>query len=89
MIRNAKGAVINRVRMVLSIQMTKISGILIGISVDKIQGIDAEKKRIEDTHSTPIINLVIIGVALTRTGGKNISAISTAAAFAANIGSGI
>ena len=52
--------------------MTNISGIVIGISVDSIQGIEAEKNNISDTHNTPITNLVINGATVTNNAGKNI-----------------
>lgn len=77
--------IVNRVR---SIQMTINFGILTGISVDKIHGIKAEKKRIADTDNDAITNFVMIGAPVTSNDGKNISAISVAAALAANNGSG-
>ena len=87
--RNATGAANINVKMVLSIQMMIMSVKVIGISVDSIQGIDAEKKRIEDIDTTATTNLEIIGADVINKAGKNISAISTDMAFAVSKGSGI
>src|SRR5690625_4616182 len=76
------------VKIVRSIQMTINFGTLIGISVDKITGIVAEKNNIADTETVAITNFVISGASTTNRAGKNISAISIEAALAANIGSG-
>lgn len=75
--------------MVLSTQINKIVLILNGISVESKLGIDAEKNSTAETLVTAIVNFVIIGADVTNSVGRNISAISIAAAFAANIGSGI
>ena len=75
--------------MVLSTQINKIVLILIGISVESKLGIDAEKNSTAETLVTAIVNFVIIGADVTNSVGRNISTISIAAAFAANIGSGI
>src|SRR5699024_1691970 len=72
------------VKIVRSIHITISFGILIGISVAKIQGISAEKNRIAETDTTAIINFVIKGASTTSKDGKNISAISVAAALAAS-----
>jgi hypothetical protein len=61
---------------------------VIGISVDKIHGTSAEKKIIDDTETTPITNLVTSAASAASKAGRNISAIPTALAFAANNGSG-
>ena len=63
-------------------------GILTSISVAKIVGIVAEKKIIAETDRTPMTNFVTKEASTTINAGKNISAISTAAALAANKGSG-
>ena len=62
--------------------------IVSGISVDKIQGTTAEKKIMDDTETTAITNLVTMAAFVINSAGKNISAIETALAFAASIGSG-
>ena len=59
-----------------------------GISVDKTQGIEAEKNKIDETDTTAITNFVMSGALATSKAGKNISAIPTAAAFAAKSASG-
>jgi hypothetical protein len=64
-------------------------GMLIGISVERMHGITAEKKRIAEMETTAMINFVMRGASVTNNAGKNISAISMAAAFAASSGSGI
>lgn len=64
-------------------------GILIGISVERILGIDAEKKRMDEMATVAMINFVIKGASTTSSAGRNISAIPTAEAFAARKGSGI
>ena len=74
---------------VLSNQIINISFILIGISVDKIQGIEAEKNKMAATETTPITYFVSNEAPVTSKAGKNISAISIAHASAANKGSGI
>ena len=74
---------------VLSTQINKMVLILIGISVDIKLGIEAEKNKTAETLVTAIVNFVIIDAEVTSNVGRNISAISIAAAFAANIGSGI
>lgn len=78
----------SKVKIVLSTYKMISSETFNGISVDKIQGIEAEKKRIEDTETTAIINFVTSGVLTTSKDGKNISAIPTEAAFAAKSASG-
>lgn len=75
-------------RMVLSSQMTKICGKVIGILVDKMTGTVAEKNIIVDTQTTPITNLVNSAASTTRSAGRNISAIPIDAALAASIASG-
>lgn len=75
--------------MVLSIHIIMISLSVIGISVDKRHGIEAEKNNMEETETTPVTNFVVIGASATNNAGKNISAIVKAAALAASIGSGI
>ena len=76
-------------RIVRCTQITNKRGILIGISVDKIHGIVAEKNKMDDTEITAVTNFVTIGASATSKAGRNISAISTAAALAAKSGSGI
>lgn len=73
---------------VLSNHIRMMSFILIGISVDKRQGMDAEKNKIADTLVTAIVNFVMIWLFTTSMDGRNISAISTAEAFAAKSESG-
>lgn len=68
--------------------MIKSFGNDIGISVDTIQGINAEKKIIADTDTTAMTNLVTSALPVTSKAGKNISAIDTALALAASKGSG-
>ena len=58
------------------------------MSVDSRQGMEAEKNKIADTLVTAIVNFVTISLFTTSMDGRNISAISIAAAFAASIGSG-
>ena len=74
--------------MVLSIQMSISSGTDIGISVAKIQGIDAEKNNMVEMDSVPITNLVIKGVPITKRQGMYISAIPVANALPARDASG-
>jgi hypothetical protein len=45
------------------------------MSVDKIHGINAEKKRIADTETTPTTYFITIDALATNSAGKNISAI--------------
>src|SRR3954447_22731109 len=87
-IKKAIGAVRRMVNTTLSNQMTTSFPIVRGISVDKIHGTTAEKKIIDDTETTAITNLVTMAALVTNRAGKNISAIETALAFAASIGSG-
>ncbi len=54
----------------------------------KDEGMEAEKNRIEETETIPMTNLVTRGASAANKAGKNISAISTAEALAASIGSG-
>ena len=75
-------------RIVRSTQIKITSLIFTGISVDSRLGIDAEKKSTAETLVTAIVNFVTIGLAATRAAGRNISAISMAAALAAIMGSG-
>lgn len=77
------------VNIVRSIQITNNLGILTGISVERIHGIRAEKNITAEIDNVPITNFVTKGASTTNKAGKNISAISIAAAFAANSGSGI
>ena len=72
----------------LSNQMTTSFPMVSGISVDRIQGTTAEKKMIDDTETTAITNLATNAAYVTSKAGKNISAMETALAFAASIGSG-
>lgn len=60
----------------------------IGMSVETIHGIKAEKKIMAETETTAITNFVTSALPVTNKAGKNISAIETALAFAANNGSG-
>src|SRR5688572_1468674 len=69
--------------------MTSSSQMETGISVDRMQGMEAEKNSTADTETMPMIILVTRGASATKSAGKNISAISTAAALAARSGSGI
>ena len=69
-------------------QMAISCGIVIGISVDTIQGTTAEKNMIDDTETTAITNLTTIPDLTTSNAGKNISAMPSALAFATSIGSG-
>lgn len=80
-------AIINE-RIVRSTQIKRISFILIGMSVAISDGTDAEKNNTADTLVTATVNFVISEAFTTSIAGRNISAISTAAAFAASIGSG-
>ncbi|CKF91976.1 Uncharacterised protein [Streptococcus pneumoniae] len=59
-----------------------------GISVDNIQGMEAEKNKIDDTETTAITNFVTSGALTTNNDGKNISAMPTDAALAAKSASG-
>lgn len=77
------------VRIVRCIHITSKRGMLTGISVERIHGMVAEKNKMDETDTTAVTNLVTNGASTTNNAGKNISAISTAAAFAANSGSGI
>lgn len=86
---NAIGVTSIIVRRVLSNHTITISESLSGISVDIMHGIEAEKNSIEEIDVTPIMNLVTIGASLTKSAGKNISAIPRAAAFDVSIASGI
>ena len=85
----AIGVAIISVKIVRSAQMTNSFGILIGISVAKIQGITAEKNKMAEIETTAMMNLVTRGASVTSKAGKNISAISIADALAASNGSGI
>ncbi len=58
------------VKIVLSTYKMISSETFNGISVDKIQGIEAEKKRIEDTETTAITNFVTSGALVTSKDGK-------------------
>lgn len=58
---------------------------LIGISVDRIQGIVVEKNNMDDTDTTAIMNLVTRGASTTRSARRNISAIPIAEALAAKM----
>jgi hypothetical protein len=62
---------------------------LIGISVERIQGINAEKNKIVEIDSEPIIKRVCKLASKTINEGKNMSIKLIAAAFAAISGSGI
>ena len=75
-------------KIVRSIQMRMMSRIFTGMEVESRLGMDAEKNSTAETLVTAIVNLVTIGDAITSIEGRNISAISIAAAFAAIIGSG-
>src|SRR5699024_11527810 len=86
--KKAIGATIIIVRIVLSIHKTINVGILIGISVANIQGINAETDIMAETDNTATINLVIKVASTTNKEGRNIHALSVAAALAANKGSG-
>ena len=86
--RKAIGVTINKASTVLSIQMKMICGTVKGISVDKMQGTSAEKKIIAAIETTPITKRVTNAASATINEGRNISAIPTALAFAASIGSG-
>ncbi len=68
------GAVIINV-MSVSNQITINFVMLIGISVDRIQGIVAEKNNMDETETTAMMNLVTRGASTTRSAGRNISAI--------------
>ena len=59
-----------------------------GISVDKIQGIDAEKKSMDEIDTTPTTNLTTNTLFAAIKAGKNISAKPVADAVATIIGSG-
>ena len=74
---------------VLSNHIITISLTDIFISVERRQGIDAEKKSTVDTLVTAITNFVTNGLSTTRRAGKNISASPVAAALDASIASGI
>ncbi len=78
-----------RVNTVLQNQMIIKWLILIGISVDIIQGIKDEKNMMAEIESVPIMNLVSRLVSTTTSEGTNISIRFTTAAFAASSGSGI
>lgn len=86
--RNAMGAVSKIVNTTLSNQITTSFPIVSGISVDRIHGTTAEKKMIEETETTAMTNFVTNAAFVTNKAGRNISAMETALAFAANIGSG-
>lgn len=75
-------------KIVRSIQIKNTSLIFTGMSVDKRLGIDAEKNSTAETLVTAMVNFVIIDEDITNIEGRNISAISMAAALAAIIGSG-
>lgn len=75
-------------RMVLSSQMIKICGKVIGMLVDKITGTVAEKNIMVDTHTTPMTNLVKSAASTTKRAGRNISAIPIDTALAASMASG-
>ena len=80
---------IKRDNIILSIHIKTISNIVNGISVDRIQGMDAAKNNISDTLIIPTINLVLIGDWDIIIAGNNISDMLMALAFAAKNGSGI
>lgn len=58
------------------------------MSVDRIQGMEAEKNNMDDTETTAMTNFVTSGALTTKREGKNISAIPTDAALAASSASG-
>lgn len=60
-----------------------------GISVDNMHGIDAERKSISEIHTMAIINLVIKDASVAIIAGTYISARVIALAFATSIASGI
>ena len=74
--------------MVRSIQTSISSGTDMGMSVAKIQGIDAEKNNMVEIDSVPTTNFVIKGVSITRREGMYISAIPVANALPARDASG-
>src|SRR5699024_531352 len=86
----AKGVTITMVNIVRSTQMMTKSRTVIGISVDMITGMVAEKKIIAETDTTAMTNFVIRGTPIPEINndGKNISAISIDTALAASKGSG-
>mgnify|MGYP007033747939 CR=1 FL=1 len=69
-------------------QMTTSLGTLIGTSVARMQGIIAEKNRIEEIDKTATMNLVISWASATSNAGRKISEMEMAAAFAVSKGSG-
>ena len=69
-------------------QIITISVTLMGISVDKMHGIDAEKNRIDDTLAIPTTNRVAKAASVTINAGRNISAILMEMAVAASMASG-
>ena len=82
------GVIISNVKIVLCTYKIISSDTFNGISVDNIQGIDAEKNKIDDTETTAITNFVTSGALTTKREGKNISAIPTDTALAARSASG-
>lgn len=79
---------ISNVKIVLCTYRIISSDTFNGISVDNIQGMEAEKNSIDDTETTAMTNFVTSGALTTNNDGKNISAIPTDAALAAKSASG-
>jgi hypothetical protein len=63
----AIGVAIISVKIVRSAQMTNSFGMLIGISIAKMQGITAEKNKMTEIETTAMMNLVTRGAAVTIT----------------------
>ena len=62
---------------------------LIGIPVDKIHGIEAEKNKIEEIDTIPAVNLETSSASFKINAGKNISAKELAIALLNSTGSGM
>ena len=74
MIKYAKAAAIGTDKIVRSNQMMTICQIVIGISVARTQGIEAEKNKIDETETTPTVNRAALGMSVAWIAGKYISA---------------
>tara|TARA_R110000765_G_scaffold124537_2_gene221804 strand:- start:143 stop:400 length:258 start_codon:yes stop_codon:yes gene_type:complete len=77
------------VKITLSIQIITRSLMLIGIPVDKIHGIEAEKNKIEEIDTIPAVNLETSSASFKINAGKNISAKELAIALLNSTGSGM
>jgi hypothetical protein len=69
----AIGVAIISVKIVRSTQITNNFGIVIGISVAKIQGITAEKNKMAEIETTAMMNLVTRGASVTNHTYRNIA----------------